>query len=90
MESEETDLTRSYADCTSLLDLHQFAKAKVDLIERDIWGLRDIEEEKEEESFVSSEISQTLSDFMESPNRLNKFCTNLKANIILTPYITPE
>ena len=36
--------------------------------------------------FVSSEISQTLRDFIENSNRLNTFCTNLKAHIILTPH----
>ena len=36
--------------------------------------------------FASSEISQTLRDFLEYLNRLNTFCTNLKAQIILAPY----
>ena len=35
--------------------------------------------------FASSEISQTLRDFLEYLNRSNTFCTNLKAQIILLP-----
>ena len=42
------------------------------------------------QEFVSSEISQTLRDIMENPNRLNTLRTNLKTHIILTPYITPN
>ena len=35
--------------------------------------------------FLSSEISQTLRDFLEYLNRSNTFSTNLKASIILPP-----
>ena len=37
-----------------------------------------------------SEISQTLRDFLEYPNRSNTVCTNLKAQIILAPYVPPN
>ena len=40
--------------------------------------------------FASSEISQTLRDFSEYLNRSIKFCANLKAPIILAPYIPPN
>ena len=37
--------------------------------------------------FASSEISQTLHDFLEYLNRLNTFYTNLKVQIILPPTV---